>query len=93
MSRFIDIVGTPGVIYALTLLCRFCQYQAFLQIVQELNDFAGQREVVAENLLMRICVELAKYSQELKQERKSVKNLSLCKIPNMAVNQINRGTS
>ncbi|XP_078242745.1 cdc42-interacting protein 4 isoform X6 [Pogona vitticeps] len=50
---------------------KFCQYQAFLQIVQELNDFAGQREVVAENLLMRICVELAKYSQELKQERKS----------------------
>ncbi|KAJ7316694.1 hypothetical protein JRQ81_002856 [Phrynocephalus forsythii] len=50
---------------------KFCQYQAFLQIVKELNDFAGQREVVAENLLMRICVELAKYSQELKQERKS----------------------
>ncbi|XP_066470450.1 cdc42-interacting protein 4 isoform X3 [Tiliqua scincoides] len=50
---------------------KFCQYQAFLQVVKELNDFAGQREVVAENLLTRICVELAKYSQELKQERKS----------------------
>ncbi|KAL8164558.1 UNVERIFIED_CONTAM: Cdc42-interacting protein 4 [Gekko kuhli] len=50
---------------------KFCQYQAFLQVVRELNDFAGQREVVAENLLTRICVELAKYSQELKQERKS----------------------
>lgn len=58
-----------------TLLCRFCQYQAFLQVVKELNDFAGQREVVAENLLTRICVELAKYSQELKQERKSVNYL------------------
>ncbi|XP_053150329.1 cdc42-interacting protein 4 isoform X1 [Hemicordylus capensis] len=50
---------------------KFCQYQAFLQVVKELNDFAGQREVVAENLLTQICVELAKYSQELKQERKS----------------------
>ncbi|XP_044299335.1 cdc42-interacting protein 4 isoform X1 [Varanus komodoensis] len=49
---------------------KFCQYQAFLQVVKELNDFAGQREIVAENLLTRICVELAKYSQELKQERK-----------------------
>ncbi|XP_061495496.1 cdc42-interacting protein 4 isoform X3 [Rhineura floridana] len=50
---------------------KFCQYQAFLQVVKELNDFAGQREIVAENLLTQICVELAKYSQELKQERKS----------------------
>ncbi|XP_054859197.1 cdc42-interacting protein 4 isoform X1 [Eublepharis macularius] len=50
---------------------KFCQYQAFLQVVRELNDFAGQREIIAENLLTRICVELAKYSQELKQERKS----------------------
>ncbi|XP_034996270.1 cdc42-interacting protein 4 isoform X3 [Zootoca vivipara] len=50
---------------------KFCQYQAFLQVVKELNDFAGQRELVAENLLTRICVEVAKYSQELKQERKS----------------------
>uniref|UniRef100_A0A674JC04 Thyroid hormone receptor interactor 10 n=1 Tax=Terrapene triunguis TaxID=2587831 RepID=A0A674JC04_9SAUR len=49
----------------------FCQYQAFLQVVKELNDFAGQREVVAENLTTRICVELSKHGQELKQERKS----------------------
>uniref|UniRef100_A0A8C0IVJ1 Thyroid hormone receptor interactor 10 n=1 Tax=Chelonoidis abingdonii TaxID=106734 RepID=A0A8C0IVJ1_CHEAB len=45
-------------------------YQAFLQVVKELNDFAGQREVVAENLMTRICVELSKHAQELKQERK-----------------------
>lgn len=54
------------------LLFRFCHYQAFLQVVKELNDLAGQREIVAENLLTQICVELTKYSQELKQERKSV---------------------
>uniref|UniRef100_A0A8C0IVI4 Thyroid hormone receptor interactor 10 n=1 Tax=Chelonoidis abingdonii TaxID=106734 RepID=A0A8C0IVI4_CHEAB len=51
-------------------LSLFCQYQAFLQVVKELNDFAGQREVVAENLMTRICVELSKHAQELKQERK-----------------------
>ncbi|XP_067416514.1 cdc42-interacting protein 4 isoform X1 [Emydura macquarii macquarii] len=50
---------------------KFCQYQAFLQVVKELNDFAGQREVVAENLMMQICVELSRHAQELKQERKS----------------------
>ncbi|KAM7138931.1 cdc42-interacting protein 4 isoform 1-T1 [Macrochelys suwanniensis] len=50
---------------------KFCQYQAFLQVVKELNDFAGQREVVAENLMMQICMELSKHAQELKQERKS----------------------
>ncbi|XP_074791036.1 cdc42-interacting protein 4 isoform X2 [Natator depressus] len=49
---------------------RFCQYQAFLQVVKELNDFAGQREVVAENLMTQICMELSKNAQELKQERK-----------------------
>lgn len=53
-------------------LSRFCQYQAFLQVVKELNDLAGQREVVAENLTTCICVELSKYIQELKQERKAV---------------------
>ncbi|XP_039193199.1 cdc42-interacting protein 4 isoform X2 [Crotalus tigris] len=49
---------------------KFCQYQAFLQVVKELNDFAGQREVIAEDLLAQICVELSKDLQELKQERK-----------------------
>ncbi|XP_075401779.1 cdc42-interacting protein 4 isoform X2 [Tenrec ecaudatus] len=49
---------------------RFSQQQAFLQILQEVNDFAGQRELVAENLSVRVCLELAKYSQEMKQERK-----------------------
>lgn len=38
-----------------------------------MNDFAGQRELVAENLSVRVCLELAKYSQEMKQERKMVR--------------------
>lgn len=53
-------------------LPRFSQQQSFVQILQEVNDFAGQRELVAENLSIRVCLELAKYSQEMKQERKMV---------------------
>uniref|UniRef100_G1PCK0 Thyroid hormone receptor interactor 10 n=1 Tax=Myotis lucifugus TaxID=59463 RepID=G1PCK0_MYOLU len=49
---------------------RFSQQQSFVQILQEVNDFAGQRELVAENLSVHVCLELAKYSQEMKQERK-----------------------
>ncbi|XP_065773987.1 cdc42-interacting protein 4 isoform X1 [Muntiacus reevesi] len=49
---------------------KFSQQQSFVQILQEVNDFAGQRELVAENLSVRVCLELAKYSQEMKQERK-----------------------
>ncbi|XP_012501700.1 PREDICTED: cdc42-interacting protein 4 isoform X1 [Propithecus coquereli] len=49
---------------------KFSQQQSFVQILQEVNDFAGQRELVAENLGVRVCLELAKYSQEIKQERK-----------------------
>lgn len=46
-----------------------------MQILQEVNDFAGQRELVAENLSVHVCLELAKYSQEMKQERKMVSGL------------------
>ncbi|XP_049495350.1 cdc42-interacting protein 4 [Panthera uncia] len=49
---------------------KFSQQQSFVQILQEVNDFAGQRELVAENLSVRVCLELAKYSQEMKHERK-----------------------
>ncbi|XP_006523463.1 cdc42-interacting protein 4 isoform X1 [Mus musculus] len=49
---------------------RFSQQQSFVQLLQEVNDFAGQRELVAESLGIRVCLELAKYSQEMKQERK-----------------------
>ncbi|KAG8519052.1 Cdc42-interacting protein 4, partial [Galemys pyrenaicus] len=49
---------------------KFSQQQSFVQILQEVNDFAGQRELVAENLSVHVCLELSKYSQEMKQERK-----------------------
>ncbi|XP_040047030.2 cdc42-interacting protein 4 homolog isoform X2 [Gasterosteus aculeatus] len=49
---------------------RFSSYQSFLDVVNEMNDYAGQRELIAENLMMNICIDLTKYLQELKQERK-----------------------
>lgn len=58
-----------------SLPLRFSQQQSFVQILQEVNDFAGQRELVAENLSVHVCLELSKYSQEMKQERKMVSGL------------------
>uniref|UniRef100_A0A1A8JCH9 Formin binding protein 1 n=1 Tax=Nothobranchius kuhntae TaxID=321403 RepID=A0A1A8JCH9_NOTKU len=47
----------------------FCR--AFLVTLNELNDYAGQHEVIAENLTSQIITELTRYLQELKTERKS----------------------
>uniref|UniRef100_A0A668A183 Formin binding protein 1 n=1 Tax=Myripristis murdjan TaxID=586833 RepID=A0A668A183_9TELE len=44
---------------------------AFLTTLNELNDYAGQHEVIAENLTSQIISELSRYLQELKTERKS----------------------
>uniref|UniRef100_A0A8C9VRT5 Thyroid hormone receptor interactor 10b n=1 Tax=Scleropages formosus TaxID=113540 RepID=A0A8C9VRT5_SCLFO len=51
--------------------CRFTNHQAFQDILNEMNDYAGQREVIAENMMIKICLELTKHLQELKQERKT----------------------
>ncbi|XP_015227550.1 cdc42-interacting protein 4 homolog isoform X3 [Cyprinodon tularosa] len=51
--------------------CRLSSYQSFLDILNEMNDYAGQRELIAENMIMNICIDLTKYLQELKQERKT----------------------
>ncbi|XP_076866070.1 cdc42-interacting protein 4 homolog isoform X3 [Brachyhypopomus gauderio] len=51
--------------------CRFSNHQSFVDILNEMSDYAGQRELVAENMMMNICIELSKYLQELKLERKT----------------------
>uniref|UniRef100_A0A665TFZ6 Cdc42-interacting protein 4 homolog n=1 Tax=Echeneis naucrates TaxID=173247 RepID=A0A665TFZ6_ECHNA len=53
--------------------CKFSNHGSFQEILNELNDYAGQRELIAENMMTGICVELTKYLQELKQERKTVR--------------------
>uniref|UniRef100_A0A8C6SQL5 Formin binding protein 1b n=1 Tax=Neogobius melanostomus TaxID=47308 RepID=A0A8C6SQL5_9GOBI len=47
----------------------FCQ--AFQQTLSELNDYAGQHELISENLTQLIINELSRFLQELKSERKS----------------------
>uniref|UniRef100_A0A3P9I6V1 Thyroid hormone receptor interactor 10a n=1 Tax=Oryzias latipes TaxID=8090 RepID=A0A3P9I6V1_ORYLA len=50
---------------------RLSSHQSFLDILNEMNDYAGQRELIAENLIVNICIDLTKYLQEIKQERKT----------------------
>uniref|UniRef100_A0A8B9KGS0 Formin binding protein 1a n=1 Tax=Astyanax mexicanus TaxID=7994 RepID=A0A8B9KGS0_ASTMX len=45
--------------------------RAFLMTLNELNDYAGQHEVIAESLSSQIISELSRYIQELKAERKA----------------------
>lgn len=56
---------------ALSLL-RFTSCLSFYSILNELNDYAGQREVVAEEMAHKVYGELMRYSQDLKAERKHV---------------------
>uniref|UniRef100_H3C733 Formin binding protein 1-like n=1 Tax=Tetraodon nigroviridis TaxID=99883 RepID=H3C733_TETNG len=49
---------------------RFTSCLSFYSILNELNDYAGQRELVAEEMAHRVYGELMKYSQDLKAERK-----------------------
>uniref|UniRef100_A0A673LDH7 Formin binding protein 1a n=1 Tax=Sinocyclocheilus rhinocerous TaxID=307959 RepID=A0A673LDH7_9TELE len=52
---------------------KYTTCRAFLITLNELNDYAGQHEVIAENLSTQIIAELSRYTQELKAERKSVR--------------------
>uniref|UniRef100_A0A4W6F7X7 Formin-binding protein 1-like n=1 Tax=Lates calcarifer TaxID=8187 RepID=A0A4W6F7X7_LATCA len=49
---------------------RFTSCLSFYSILNELNDYAGQREVVAEEMAHKVYGELMRYGQDLKAERK-----------------------
>lgn len=49
---------------------RYTACKAFRQLLQELGDFAGQREVVAENLQSNVVREVHLLAKELREERK-----------------------
>ncbi|KAG7266205.1 hypothetical protein CRUP_012634 [Coryphaenoides rupestris] len=49
---------------------KFTSCTSFYAILNELNDYAGQREVVAEEMGHKVYGELMRYSQDLKAERK-----------------------
>nr|XP_014431654.1 formin-binding protein 1 isoform X3 [Pelodiscus sinensis] len=50
---------------------KYTSCKAFLVTLNEMNDYAGQHEVISENMTSQITAELTRYMQELKQERKS----------------------
>lgn len=64
--------GASSQLNSSVLCCRFSNHGSFQEILNEMNDYAGQRELIAENMMTSVCVELTKYLQDLKQERKSV---------------------
>ncbi|KAI4828815.1 hypothetical protein KUCAC02_022887 [Chaenocephalus aceratus] len=49
---------------------RFTSCLSFYSVLNELNDYAGQREVVAEEMTHKVYGELMRYSQDFKAERK-----------------------
>uniref|UniRef100_A0A8C8RX38 Formin binding protein 1 n=1 Tax=Pelusios castaneus TaxID=367368 RepID=A0A8C8RX38_9SAUR len=50
---------------------KYTSCRAFLATLNEMNDYAGQHEVISENMTSQITADLTRYVQELKQERKS----------------------
>ncbi|XP_067398080.1 formin-binding protein 1 isoform X7 [Emydura macquarii macquarii] len=50
---------------------KYTSCKAFLATLNEMNDYAGQHEVISENMTSRITADLTRCVQELKQERKS----------------------
>ncbi|XP_036385193.1 formin-binding protein 1 isoform X4 [Megalops cyprinoides] len=50
---------------------KYTSCRAFLSTLNELNDYAGQHELIAENLTSQIIADLTRYIQDLKAERKS----------------------
>ncbi|XP_051041073.1 formin-binding protein 1 isoform X8 [Phodopus roborovskii] len=50
---------------------KYTACKAFLSTLNEMNDYAGQHEVISENMISQITMDLVRYVQELKQERKS----------------------
>ncbi|XP_068104564.1 formin-binding protein 1 isoform X3 [Hyperolius riggenbachi] len=50
---------------------KYTSCKAFQNTLNEMNDYAGQHEVISENMSSQIMVDLMRFIQELKQERKS----------------------
>ncbi|XP_077334526.1 formin-binding protein 1 isoform X15 [Lithobates pipiens] len=50
---------------------KYTSCKAFQNTLNEMSDYAGQHEVISENMSSQIMTELIRFVQELKQERKS----------------------
>lgn len=63
-------------------LIRFSSHQAFRNMLKEINDLAGQREVVAESLQSNIIQKITLLSKTLREERKVWLIINIIKIFN-----------
>ncbi|KOB77109.1 Formin-binding protein 1-like protein, partial [Operophtera brumata] len=67
---------------------RYTVCKAFKQLLQELGDFAGQREVVAENLQSNVVRELHLLAKELREERKDLDEKRIKNIKNFMLSSV-----
>jgi hypothetical protein len=72
--RPIDLNLTCGVrdLISIFICNRFSCQKAFRDVLTEVNDQAGQHEVVAENLTSAVTKEIVALVKDLKEERKKV---------------------
>ena len=60
------------VLQYVSIICSFSWSRAFVSVVKELNDIAGQHESIAENLQTNVAKEMTALVGDLKSERKKV---------------------
>ena len=60
-------------IYLLTVVCvSFTYMKGFISMMNEMNDIAGQHEMIAENIATQILTDLSQLMLSLRQDRKRV---------------------
>lgn len=55
-------------------ICRFTSWQAFRNVLREISDLAGQREIIAESLQAQVINAITLLSKNLRDERKKALN-------------------
>lgn len=74
------MLSEPIRMHVVDCVSRSSNQQAFQEVLNELNNYAVQREQLSENMTTTICIELTKNIYDLRQERKNVSqtNESVC---------------
>lgn len=72
LMSFLVIVGNYSIriLPKLYFTYRFTTCIAFKSLIKEVNDLAGQHEVIAEELQAKVITELTALVKDLKEERK-----------------------
>ncbi|XP_075690655.1 formin-binding protein 1 [Rhinoderma darwinii] len=67
---------------------KYTSCKSFQTTLNEMNDYAGQHEVISENVTSQIMAELTRFVQELKQERKSVSSERFMSQPSCLISAL-----